>query len=337
MSGEPLGLAVIGVGRMGRFHANALAGCEAVNLLAVADGAEEALAATSADLGSVATYDSLAQAAEHPGVEACLIATSTPTHPTLVRQALDHGLHVLCEKPVALDPSEGRELAAEATEAGLVLQVGHWRRFSPPWVAMRQAIIDGRIGRPLILRLAQWDADPPPPAFCDPRVSGGLAVDCGVHEYDLAEWLTGARIEEVVAHPLPLVDESLAEVGDVDNLVVVLRLDDGSIATVDLTRNARYGDDVRTEVLGSDGALFVDILPTGRARLATGEGIGVLPGSETDDATSAGVIAQAMAFATLVRGAEVDYPDALDSVRATEVGLAVIRSGASGRPERVTP
>lgn len=322
---------------MGRFHATELARSAAVDVLAIADGSREALVATAAELRDVATYDSLGAAAAHPGVEACLIATSTPTHPALVREALGHGLHVLCEKPVALDPREGRALAVEAERADRVLQVGHWRRFSPPWVAVRRAIAEGRIGRPLMLRLAQWDADPPPAEFCDPEVSGGLAVDCGVHEYDLAEWLTGSRVEEVTAHPMPLVDESLAEVGDVDNLLAVLHLADGAVATVDLTRNARYGDDVRTEVLGSEGALFVDFLPTAQARLATAAGIEVLTGSETADATAAGVIGQAAAFATAVGGEPVDVPGALESARATEIGRAVIRSAESGRPEAVAP
>ena len=86
---------------------------------------------------------------------------------------------------------------------------------------------------------------------------------------------------------------------------------------------------------GSDGALFVDFLPTARARLATAAGIEVLAGSETDDATAAGVVAQAAAFAATVGGERVDLPGALESARATEIGQAVIRSAASGRPEAV--
>jgi len=69
-----------------------------------------------------------------------------------------------------------------------------------------------------------------------------------------------------------------------------------------------------------------------RALLATAGGIEVLSGSEADDATAAGVVAQATAFGAAVRGAEVDFPGALESARATEVGLAVIRSATSGSP-----
>ena len=141
-----------------------------------------------------------------------------------------------------------------ARDQGRVLQVGFWRRFAPPWRTAKERIDAGEIGTPVYVRLAQWDGDPPPASFCDPAVSGGLAIDCGVHEYDLAEWLTGRRITRVSAWALPLVEPSVGEAGDLDNLLAVLELEGGAVATVDLTRNARYGDDVRTEILGSQGA-----------------------------------------------------------------------------------
>jgi predicted dehydrogenase len=172
-------------------------------------------------------------------------------------------------------------------------------------------------------------------------VSGGLAIDCGVHEYDLAEWLTGRRITRVSAWSLPIVEESVGAAGDLDNLVAVLDLEDGGVATVDLSRNARYGDDVRTEILGSDGALFVDLLPTGVARLGTATGVTVVEGSRADDATAAGVVAQALAFATTVRGEPGPdagtVPGAVDSAAATAVGHAVIAAARTGRPVQLTP
>ena len=125
-------------------------------------------------------------------------------------------------------------------------------------------------------------------------------------------------------------DPAIGAVGDVDNLIAVLSLSDGVAATVDLSRNCRYGDDVRTELLGSEGALFVDLLPTGRTRLATAQGIEVLDGSETEDATGAGVVGQAEAFAEAVRGGEREIPGAHESARATEVGIAIRRAVTSG-------
>lgn len=332
---DPLRLAVVGVGRMGAFHAETLAAMDVIDVVAVADTRPGVAREVGQTIGS-ASHDSSAALLERDDVEAWVIASSTPSHADLVRSALDTGLHVLCEKPLSLHLGESEELGAKATASRRLLQIGFWRRFAPPWVAARQAVIDGAIGRPLMLRLAQWDANPPPPSFCDPLTSGGLAIDCGVHEFDLIGWLTGLDIEMVTARNLPLVDTAIGGIGDVDNLLALLDLSGGAVATVDLSRNCRYGDDVRTEILGEDGAIFVDLLPTGRARLADASGIRVIERSATDDAFAAGIRTQAASFAAAVRGEPVDVPDASASTRAVAVGRAVQESAATGEPVAVT-
>ena len=329
---DPLQLGIVGLGRMGRFHAAAIVGVEEVEVVALAEPSPEALAQASAVVPGAATYPVIGDALAHPGLEAVLVAAPTSLHPPIVEAALSAGVHVLCEKPLALDLDDARRLAALAHDQGCVLQVGFWRRFAPPWRAAKERIDAGEIGTPVYVRLAQWDGDPPPASFCDPAVSGGLAIDCGVHEYDLAEWLTGRRITRVSAWALPLVEPSVGEAGDLDNLLAVLELDDGAVATVDLTRNARYGDDVRTEVLGSQGALLVDLLPTGHTRLGDAAGVRELPESAVEDAMAAGVAAQVRAFAAAVRGEAVEVPDAAASIRSSEVGQAVMAAARSHRP-----
>lgn len=315
---------------MGSVHARVLASVPGVDVAAVVDSRREVAFAIGEEIGAP-SFESVARAATEADLEAVLVATPTPTHPALVGQALHAGLHVLCEKPLSLDRSVDGELGSLASGGGLVLQIGFWRRFSSPWAHAKRLIAAGAIGRPLMVRLAQWDADPPPAEFCDPAVSGGLAVDCGVHEYDLAEWLTGLKVRSVVARNLPLAEPSLADVGDVDNLVALLELEGGVTATVDLSRNARYADDVRTEVLGSEGAIFVDLLPVGRTRLADASGFSEVSGSVVEDATLAGVAGQAAAFARAVRGESVAFPGAAASSRALLIGRKVQEAAASGR------
>jgi myo-inositol 2-dehydrogenase/D-chiro-inositol 1-dehydrogenase len=326
---EPVRIAVVGVGRMGTFHARTLATLDTIDVVAVADTAADAARSVGEEIG-VRHYTSLRDLLADGDVEAWLVATSTPSHPAVVRRALDGGIHVLCEKPLALEPAESEALGVLAAESELLLQVGFWRRFAPPWVAAKRLLDAGAIGRPLMLRLAQWDADPPPASFCDPAISGGLAVDCGVHEFDLVEWLTGLTVDAVTARNLPLVDQSIGVVGDVDNLLAVVDLAGGAVATVDLSRNCRYGDDVRTEILGDSGAIFVDLLPVGRTRLATAAGIEVVAGSATPDAFAAGVAAQAESFAAAVRGQRVDVPGAAASSRAVALGRAAQRAAETG-------
>lgn len=316
---------------MGRFHLEALRQIDDVAITAVVEPSAASIAAAGDGIGDARVLSGVDALADDDRVEAWLVSTPTPTHPEITRRALEAGIHVLCEKPLALDPGEGDLLGALAAERGLVLQVGFWRRFSPPWARARELIRRGAIGFPVMIRLAQWDAYPPPAAFCDPEVSGGLAVDCGVHEFDLAEWLTGLPVQRVRGHRLPIVDDSLAAAGDVDNLLAVLHLEGGPVATVDLSRNARFGDDVRTEVLGSDGALLIETLPAARARLGTAGGMVVVPGSEAGDAMAAGVAAQARAFAAAVRGEDAEVPTAAASTRALRIAAAVGASMAEDR------
>ena len=336
MSG-PVQLALVGLGRMGTVHAKALVGLEEINVVAVADPSADARAAAALLFPAARLFAEPADAFELVDAEACLLATPTPLHPDQVRAAIAAGLHVLCEKPLSLDPQESLEIHDAATGAGRILQLGFWRRYAPPWRSAKEALDAGRVGVPLYMRFSQWDADPPPASFCDPAVSGGLAIDCGVHEYDLAEWFSDRRVVRVRAYAAPIVDESLADVGDVDNLVAVLELDGGAIVTVDLSRNCRYGDDVRSEILGSQGALLIDLLPAGRVRLGSKEGMVDLDGVEVDDVTASGVANQAVAFAAAIRGTGPAGPGAVASARATLIGRAVRRSMETGEPVDVEP
>lgn len=321
-------------------HAQAIAACDVIEVIAAADPSPDARDFATTLFPEAALLDAPEDVYSVNGVEAVLFATPTSMHPGHVRAALEAGLHVLCEKPLSLDPPASVELGEVAANAGLVLQVGFWRRYAPPWHATKQAIDEGRIGTPLYMRFSQWDADPPPASFCDPTVSGGLAIDCGVHEYDLAEWFSGSRVTRVRSFAAPIVDESLAAVGDVDNLVAVLELDGGMVCTVDLSRNCRYGDDVRSEVLGSTGAVLVDLLPTGRVRLGTTHGMMDLElgdSSVTTDVMAAGIGAQAEAFAAAIRGTGPVGPGADASVRATLIGHAVQASLRAGTAIDVAP
>lgn len=309
---------------MGRTHALALREIKELEVVAVVDPSPASREAAGHFFPGVATFDDCSHAFEL--ADACIIASPTPSHPATVKNALLAGLHVLCEKPLALDVQTARQLHQQAADADRILQVGHWRRFSPPWLRAKELLDQGAIGKPLFIRLSQWDANPPPASFCDPSVSGGLAIDCGVHEFDLAEWFFDEPATTVRAWNLPLVDSSLAQVGDVDNLCAVLGFASGRVAQVDLSRNSRYGDDVRTELLGEQGAIFVDLLPTGRTRLADAKGTREVDGSQAVDATAAGVRAQTEAFIRRISGEPIELPDGMASARSTSIGHAVIES-----------
>ena len=314
-----VGMALVGAGRMGAMHAGIMRDSELVELRAVVDVNREAAAAAAR---GAKVFSRVEEALALPEVEALVVAAPTPLHAAVAEAGLEAGRPVLCEKPLSFHPPVSVRLAERAAAAGLQLAVGFWRRFSPPWAAARRLLSEGAIGEARLLRLSQWDAHPPPASFCAREVSGGLPVDCGVHEFELIEFLTGRRAVTVRARALPAVDPEVAAAGDVDNCLMEVGIAGGAAAIIDLSRNCRYGDDVRTEILGSEGALFVDGLPTGRLRIGDRNGLREVAGSQTDDFMAAGVRGQLEAFARAVRGEAQELADGFAAARATAAGLA---------------
>lgn len=332
-------VALLGAGRMGRVHARALAsGRVPVDVVAVVDpdvqrSQEVAeLIAKAGTVGRPAVRTDPRSVLD--GVDGWVVVTPTPTHPDLVRRALGAGLHVFCEKPLSEDPAETRALGALATDVGRILAVGFYRRFSPPFASARQVVAAGEIGTAVLMRASQWDADPPSEEFL--ATGGDIASDCGVHEFDLVEWLLDDEVVEVRSLPLPVVSPAVGRAELLDNLVIELRLGRGTLALVELSRNCRYADDVRTEVLGTDGAVFVDTLPVAQVRVGTAAGMRTLAVAGGADAFEEGVVGELAAFASVLRGEVVpDLASAEASARASEVAAAAQLSVAQRAPVTV--
>jgi len=326
------GLALVGAGRMGTTHLRALARSRRMQLRVICDPAPGALA-LGAQAGVPVDTD-FAQTLDRDDVHVVLIAAPTPQHEALVAAALAAGKHVLCEKPLTFDPQTDLRLAAEADRRGLGLHVGFWRRHAWPYREARRLIAEGAIGEPRLLRLAQWDAEPPPAAFCDPAVSGGIEIDCGVHECDLAAWLCGSPVAEAFARGAPT-RPAIAAVGDVESLAGMLVLAAGQPVSIDLARTAAHSDLVRSEIVGAHGSLICEAHGAGALMVRQEDGFReVLP--PTDDVLLDALARQVDALAAAAAGGPV--PDAArpsDAAAALRVALALQESRHSGAAVRL--
>jgi predicted dehydrogenase len=182
---QPVRTAVIGVGYLGRFHAQKYAFLPESRLVAVADSQPEARARVAAETGCTAVADYR----EFPDeVEAVSIATPTPLHYEVARQCLERGLHVLVEKPITETPGQARELIEIARHHGRVLQVGHLERFNAAILALA-----GTLGEPRFVeshRLAP---------FKERGTDVNVVLDLMIHDIDLIQSLVGAPIESIDA------------------------------------------------------------------------------------------------------------------------------------------
>jgi len=271
---DELRMAVVGVGRMGMTHAENLAHrIRGARLIAVTTSSAERAAEARQHCGVVSVYERLDHLLEGERLDAVVIASSTSAHVDNVEACARAGLHVLCEKPLALDLESNDRAVEAARSAGVSLMVGHVRRFDDGYQEAKHIIDSGTIGRPLLYRSLSGDMDPPPRSFADLGVSGGLLVDSMYHDIYLGRWLMDDDIVRVFAVGGALVDPEVGEVGDVDNAVVSVRFSRGALGTLSASRTTRYGHDLRGEVIGEEGAVQIGRLRRTPVRLLDRTGV----------------------------------------------------------------
>jgi myo-inositol 2-dehydrogenase/D-chiro-inositol 1-dehydrogenase len=328
----PVRVGVVGLGRLGRFHAANIHGrTPALDLVRVVDAAEATARAVGEALGVPwsTRYDDLLN---DPTIEAVVIVTPTPLHAAMIEQAAAAGKQIFCEKPIAPDMASAEHAIRAAEAAGVRLQIGFHRRFDPDYAAAARRIRAGELGDVYLLRSAFRDMRPPPVEFL--RDSGGFMLDMMIHDLDMARWLVG-EVEEVTSFGTTLADPRIAEIGDVDHAILVLRFASGALGVLDGSRAAGYGYECSTEIVGSRAT----------ARIAADRRVNVewlTPGAATVDYVADFVERFPLAylreledFADAVRHDRPAGVDGRDGLAALVLALAADRSLREGRTVRV--
>ena len=240
-----LRIGVLGVGRIGRMHADLLSrqvpGATVSGVYDANPDAARAAAAPAFD----AVDDLLAE------VDAVAICSTTETHADLIVAAARAGKAIFCEKPISLELAEVDRALAAVDEAGVPFQIGFNRRFDPAHAAVREAVVRGDVGEPQLVRISSRDPEPPPMEYV--RGSGGIFLDMTIHDFDMARFVTGSEVVEVFARGTVRIDPAFGEADDVDTALVTLVHENGCLTAIDNSRQAVYGYDQRVEVFGSRG------------------------------------------------------------------------------------
>jgi scyllo-inositol 2-dehydrogenase (NAD+) len=253
-----LGVGVLGVGEMGRRHAENLRRLvPRANLIAVADAAGERARQLADELEIEKSYRSLEAMLECKGLDAVVIAIPDRFHPSAVKLAAAAGKDILCEKPIALGLAEAQELLNAVGKAGVRLQMGFMRRYDRAYAAAMERIEAGEIGTPVIFKSIGRDKDGPPLASYDSDINGMLFYTNTIHDFDLARWLVRDEVSEVHAYTTSAVRPEVTKFGDVVASVVNLKFSGGAIGNIESYAQAMYGYDVRTEIIGSKGSILV--------------------------------------------------------------------------------
>ena len=192
---EKLRAAVIGVGYLGRFHAQKYATLPEIVLAAVVDPGAAAAARVAGELGVRALSDYRELLGQ---VDAVSIATPTPLHFDIARAFLEHGAHVLVEKPITETVAQARQLVAAARQAGRVLQVGHLERFNPAIIAA-----EPHLRAPRFIdcqRLAP---------FRERGTDVNVVLDLMIHDLDIVQSIVGSEIESIDAIGTPVFSQEI--------------------------------------------------------------------------------------------------------------------------------
>jgi len=270
---KKLGIGVIGLGRLGSSYAKYFKNrIDGATLVAVSDVNEAAVASLAAELDISKRYDRYQDLIADAEVEGVVIVSPTSSHQEIVIEAAKRGKAIFCEKPLSISLDAAREMRRVVEQTGVFFQMGFMRRFDKGYVAAKRKIEEGVIGTPVVFKSSSRDPYRPSLEYLDPAHSGGLFIDCGIHDLDLARWYMG-EIASVYSIGGTLAYPEMKEIGDIDNAVTSLYFTSGALGTIDLSRNGVYGYDIRTEILGTTGTLKIGYLRETPILVMTKDGI----------------------------------------------------------------
>lgn len=329
-----LRVGLIGLGTMGTIHAKNLIGrIPGVVLAAVTDPLLDILDLSFLESLSIRKFHHYQDLLELSDLDAVVIAAASTSHAEILKAAAVTRKPVFCEKPLSLTLDDALSIHHLFEHNHIPLQMGFMRRFDPHYLTAKELIDSGRIGRPYGYHGISRDRVGPPASVV--QYSGGFHLDTGVHEFDLVRWLLNTEIVSVFSRGDLYNHQEYQQFRDVDHTHLSLRCASGALGVVELSRDAVYGYDIRTEVLGTNGAIQVaPVSRSGTALLVDGQ---IIADTYRDyrDRFQEAYLNEMREFLGSVREGRAVPIGSLDGIRATLVAETGIRSLSSGRDELV--
>jgi len=311
---EQLSVGIVGCGRIAQAHLQALRNVPELRLAAVCDMNKSAARQAAAEFAAPRAFTDYRRMIEELRLDAAIVCTPPVTHPAVVVELLQHGIHVLCEKPLATSSDEAQRMSEAARQAERLLVMASKFRFVEDIVAAKKLLDAGSLGQAVLLTLnfchpvamnGRWNADP--------LISGGgVLMDNGPHVADLARFLCGP-ITHVQAQCARRAQSLAVE----DTVHLCFRNANEILVSADLSWSAPASGDTYLAVSGTGGALCVGWSQS-RYRLA-GDKEWLKLGNGYDK--NAAFVRQLTHFAACARGAVSSagvLQDALASVRVIE-------------------
>ena len=328
-----LGIGVVGVGEMGKRHAENLRRLvPEARLIAVADAVASRAKQVAEELEIEHSFGSLEEMVQRKDIDAVLIATPDKFHARGIRVAAAAGKDILCEKPMATDLADANTALQEVARKGVRLQIGFMRRYDPAYAAAMQRIEAGEIGTPVLFKSVGRDKDEPPMTAYQSQINGMLFYNSTIHDFDLARWLMRDEVVEVQSYTTTAIRPEVAKYGDVVAAVVNLKYAHGAIGNVESYVQAVYAYDVRTEIVGSKGSIFVGSLQKTAATFLSMHGGNQILADHFLSRFADAYLAEVADFVHTMLSGGAPRVTAEDGLRSLEIAVAAEKSHLQGRP-----
>jgi myo-inositol 2-dehydrogenase/D-chiro-inositol 1-dehydrogenase len=321
---QTMRIGVLGAGMMGRAHAEIVKTRVASARLAAISDPDASRAEMVAGASGAKIFSDALELIQSDEVDAVVIASPDERHHEQVAACLATRKPVLCEKPLAPMSASCRALVQQEQALGRrLIQVGYMRRFDPAYTDLKAALESGAVGEAAIVKCAHRNASAP--SF----FRGTMAVtNAMVHEFDICRWLLDAEISRI---RIDAVGGREAARGD--PLLATLEMSTGQLASIEVFMNARYGYDVRTEIIGRNGVLLMGA-PATTYRLSNSEP-GVRYWPDFTYRFKDAYVLQMQAWIGSIQGGGAVGAGASDGLRASLAAEAGERSLSSGQWEAV--
>ena len=324
-----INLAILGLGRIGKIHAENIISLNECNLKIIIDPISDS-DNNFTDLGIKQSkhFDDLLNENDIDGV---IICSPSKYHVSQIKSLSELTKNIFCEKPLGLSIEEILDVKSLVSKKNLNLHIGFNRRYDPDFSELKRRILNDEIGDLHMIKITSRDPAPPPISYI--KKSGGIFLDMTIHDFDMVKYLSGSEIAELYVKGGCFVDPEIEKANDVDTAIINMSLKNGVLATINNSRQAVYGYDQRIEVLGSKGVLKVENKLLNKVVKGTEEGfISSNPQNFFIDRYEQSYKKELLNFVQSIKGDIVDYADADDGLHALKAGLAANNSLLNNTP-----
>ncbi len=320
---------IIGAGRIGKVHARSISQHPEAKLVAISDPDAGAVEELAKEYDCAALSDA-SEIFNNEDIDAVVVCSPTPLHADHISQGVKAGKAVLCEKPISMDTDSVSSLEQDLAEFDPRVMLGFNRRFDPNFAHIHDLVSKEEIGEVEQLTIISRDPAAPPKEYI--AVSGGIFKDMTIHDFDMARFFLG-DITEVTAIGQNL-DPELADTGDFDAAIIVLKNASGKVATIINSRHCASGYDQRLEAFGPKGSLFAENVRPTTVRLSNAEQTNALDPyldfflERYEDA----YFNELDTFIKAVQGNGDFAPSIADGIAALKIAEAADKSAKTGAP-----